>query len=64
MIEDLLPFFFMLAGMVGIAITLIVVTIKKSMDSANEYRSTLYRDDDPMRRDPETSAGRGSGFQG
>jgi hypothetical protein len=64
MIEDLMPFFFMLAGMVAIGITLIVVTIKKSMDSANEYRNSLYRDEDVMRRDPETSAGRGSGFQG
>jgi hypothetical protein len=64
MLEDLMPFFFMVAGMIGVGVTLLVVTIKQSMDLPKEYRTPRFREDDHQRQDPETSAGRGSGFQG
>lgn len=59
-----MPFFFMVGGMLAIAVTLIVVTVRRAMDTPPEYRSALFRSGDYQQNDTEASAGRGSGFQG
>jgi hypothetical protein len=68
MLEDLLPFIFMLLGMVAVGVTLLVVVVRRTIEDAKlppEYRQlTRERDVDFHRPDPENSAGRGSGFQG
>ena len=68
MLEDLLPFAFMVLGMVGVGITLLVVVIRRTMEDAKlppEYRQMLRESDvDLQRPDAGNSAGRGSGFQG
>lgn len=66
MLEDLLPFIFMVGGMLAIGITLLVVTVKRQLDTPKEYRSALFGDNDRdrQRSDAESSAGRGGGFQG
>ena len=68
MLEDLLPFIFMVLGMVAVGITLLVVVIRRTIEDAKlppEYRQ-LIRESEPdfHRPEAENSAGRGSGFQG
>jgi hypothetical protein len=68
MVEDLLPFFAMVLGMVGVGITLLVVAIRRSIEDSQlppEYRHLRDSEDrDFQRADAQNSAGRGSGFQG
>jgi hypothetical protein len=68
MLEDLLPFAFMVLGMIAVGVTLLVVAIRRSMEDAKlppEYMRIVRENDvDFHRPDPENSAGRGSGFQG
>lgn len=73
MLEDLLPFIFMLVGMLAVGITLVVVAIRRSMEDSAlppeyQYLQSLDRRGTDsavgQRADPADSAGRGSGFQG
>lgn len=68
MLEDLLPFIFMLLGMVAIGITLAVVCIRSALDRnaglPSGYGYKRYEDERDSARDAGASAGRGSGFQG